>query len=249
MRISLLLLLVFLGSCASVKPPTPIVIIDESPIVVTPDVVEVEEIKLGTKRKLWSTFYKTPELKSGTGSFCLRDKNAECISKGIRHDQKCFIQMQGSGVIDGRMYAYHSASSRGIPNADSCATYGRTWKGSGGVRFYNNDSYKYGKGSFNNPLVPFVSIACPKEFKNNHKFFIPAAKGRLLPDGTKHNGVFICHDRGGAIEGNHIDTFLGLVDYSTDWKMFDWNRGQKHNPFTHIHSTSSRTFDAFDVIE
>lgn len=250
MKLIKLLLLSLLVSCATTvqeKPQAPTQQQAEEPS--EPTVEPVKELKLGTKRRLWSTFYKTPELKSGSGSYCLRDKDGKCISGGIRHDQKCFIQMQGSGVIDGNMYAFHSVSSSGIPSKDSCSKYGRTWRGSGNVKFYINNEFKYGKGSFNNPLVPFKSIACPKEFKNNHKFFIPAAKGILLPDGTTHNGVFICHDRGGAIKGNHIDTFLGLVDYSTNWKMFDWARGHEVNPFNHIHSTSSRTFDAYDVVE
>ena len=242
------LVLVFLSRCATTPPTTP----QEETKPVGPTKPE-EAVKLtfkkGKKRTLWSTYYKTPKLKSGTGSFCLRDKTAKCISGGIRHDQKCFVQMQGSGVIDGKMFAYHSASSRGIPSSDSCAKYGNAWKGSGNVRFYISEVFKYGKGSFNNPLVPYKSIACPREFKNNHKFFIPDAKGVVLPDGSTHNGVFVCHDRGGAIKGNHIDTFLGLIDYSTNWKMFDWNRGAKNNPFKHVKSTKGGTFTAYDIKE
>ena len=246
MKKLLLLLFIFTG-CATTTPPQQ----TTKPDTPVKDETAVElPLKLGTKRKLWSTFYKTPAIKSGTGSFCLRDKDAKCISKGIRHDQKCFIQMQGSGIVDGKMYAYHHpASSRGIPAKDSCAKYGNLWKTSQNVRFYVSEKFKFGKGSFNNELTPYVSIACPREFKNNHKFFIPAAKGVKLPDGTIHDGVFICHDRGGAIKGNHIDTFLGIVDYATNWKMFDWNRGAKNNPFTHIKSTKSGTFTAYDVIE
>jgi hypothetical protein len=244
----LLIILLPLGGCAT-KTPTPPTTTEPTKPEEPTKPVELSKLKLGTKRTLWSTYYKTPELKSGTGSFCLRDKDAKCISGGIRHDQKCFIQMQGSGVIDGKMFAYHSASSRGIPSSDSCAKYGNAWKGSGNVRFYVSEVFKYGKGSFNNPLIPFKSIACPREFKNNHAFLIPDAKGITLPDGSIHNGVFYCHDRGGAIKGNQIDTFLGLIDYSTNWKMFDWNRGAKNNPFTHVKSTKSGTFTAYDILE
>lgn len=245
MRNLLVLLLLCVFGCGTM-PEIP----SEAPRPVQTVKPEPKEVKLGTKRELWSTFYKTPEIKSGGGNFCLRDKNAKCITKGIRHDQKCFIQMQGSGVVDGKTYNFqHPPSSRGIPSKDSCAKYGRVWRGSGNVRFYTSERFPYGKGSFNNPLFPYKSIACPKEFKDNHKFFIPDAKGVVLPDGSKHNGIFICHDRGGAIKGRHIDTFLGNVDYSTNWKMFDWNRGAKSNPFTHISSSKNKTFIAFDVVE
>jgi hypothetical protein len=155
--------------------------------------------------------------------------------------------MQGSGVIDGKMYAYHSAKS-GVPRKDSCAKYGKAWRGSGNVRFYVDQNFKYGKGSFNNSLYPFKSIACPPQYRNRTRIYVPAAVGVLVSN-VPHTGVFHCDDRGGAIKGNHIDTFLGLIDYSTNWKMKDWARPAKYNPFKHVKSSSSKTFDAFLVIE
>lgn len=253
MKVNFLLLLLLATICSSCwdKEPAPT---PAKPEVTQPTATPIPtpkpELKLGKKYRLWSTFYKTPALYSAKEEkFCLKDMTGKCVSGNIKHDQKCFIQMQGSGIIDGVLFVYEGASSRGIPASDSCSRYGSTWNGSGNVRFKPSTEFKYGKGSFNNPLIPYVSIACPKEFPNNMKFYIPDAKGIKLPDGSVHDGIFICHDRGGAIKGDHIDTFIGIVDYSTNWKMKDWARGGAQNPFTHVKSSASFKFDAYHVLE
>lgn len=245
-----LLLLIFIAfSCTKKEPPvyTPPVQ-DDKPIVVTPETQESKELKLGKKYNLWSTYYFSPWIKSNPkAKYCLQDKNGSCISPKISHDQMCFFQMQGSGKIDENIYAYSSANSKRLP--PSCKKYGGAYGGSHKVKFYINNKFKYGKGSFNNPLIPFKSIACPPQFANNKKLYIPKAKGVKLPDGTVHDGVFICHDRGGAIKGNKIDTFIGIVDMRENWKMSDWSRIWNYNPFkNHVKSSSSKTFEAYEVL-
>jgi 3D (Asp-Asp-Asp) domain-containing protein len=74
------------------------------------------------------------------------------------------------------------------------------------------------------------------------KIYIPDAQGAILPDGSKHNGIFECGDTGGAITGNHIDVFIGAVKGGNSEAM-------QVNPFSFIKSNSSKTFKAYVIKE
>lgn len=221
----------------------------------SPSLEPQSELKLGKKLSLWATAYFSPHIKSNPNEkYCLEDKNNKCISPKIRHDQMCFIQMQGSGKIDNKFFTFSGRSRK--TRFEPCYRYGQStpsgynvWSASNQVRFSHNKNTEYGKGSFDNELVPFLSIACPKKYKNLTKFFIPAAKGVKLPNGEIHDGIFRCDDRGGAIKGNQIDVFIGLVDMRTNWKMNDWARAARSNPFKFVKSSKEHTFNAYEVIE
>jgi len=244
-------MLIGLFSCSNspIKPTKePVKVVSKGP-------VKASKLKLGKAITLWSTGYFSPWIKSNPNEkYCLQDVNGKCISGMIRHDQMCFMQMQGSGKIDGKFFTFVTANDARKP-ARTCYEYGskkkrtNVWSSSHKVKFRWNKTTKFGRGSFSNELVPFVSIACPKQYANNTKFYIEEAEGLKLPNGKTHDGIFSCHDRGGAIKGNHIDTFIGLLDMRENWKMNDWARATRFNPFKHVKSKSSGTFKARMVVK
>jgi hypothetical protein len=198
------------------------------------------EIK-GDKALGYFTYYFSPILKSDPrGKTCLQDMSGKCISKPLNADKACFIQMQGSGMVDGVFYSYAGESRRYIKH--SCSKWGSIYAPQKVVRFEVDTKTTFGKGSFSNELVPYRSLACPIELKNNQIIFIPEAKGKLIPPGVNykdqfvHDGIFKCHDRGGNIKKKgfgkyRFDLFIGLVDFTKNWKMNDWAKPYGDNPF------------------
>ena len=238
MKTLILISLVALVSCSTELPK-----VEPAP---TKPVVE-ETLKLGKRYKGRFTKYIAAKVDSDGGAYCLQDKNNKCISKGLSRDKVCFLQMQGSGMVDDVMYSWDSPNKI---TKHSCATWGSTYARSNVTRFKVND-ISHSIGSFNNILTPFYSVACPRQFKNRTRIYVPSAKGISLPDGGKHSGVFTCDDRGGAIkklpDGTYkIDTFIGLVHFKP-WKMNDWGMLTKKSPFTHTRN-QKETHD-FYVVE
>lgn len=171
---------------------------------------------------LWATWYFVPSLTSIPNGIHVRNMKNKTLGPKLSRKDWCQLAMEGTGFIDGKTYNYA----------------GTTWRykvkcqhgPSGRVKFYETKE-KYGIGNRNNPLRPFVSIACDqKKFKYGQKFFIPKAKGVLLPNNKIHNGIFVCEDVGGLIKGNHIDVFIGA---------------EKKNFFDFVKSNKSKTFEAY----
>jgi hypothetical protein len=220
---NLIKVIIFLtvASCATVEKPAPVK-------------EDKKEIELGKRLKGRFTVYASAKVKSDpNGNFCLQDSNNGCISPKLNRDKVCFLQMQGSGMVDDVMYSWSSPNKT---TKHSCATWGSTYARSNVTRFkVNNVSHSI--GSFNNILRPFYSVACPREFKNRQRIYVPAAVGVRLPNNSIHDGIFTCDDRGGAIvkkaDGTYkIDTFIGLVHFHP-WKMNDWGLTGRTSPFKH----------------
>ena len=172
--------------------------------------------------KLWGTTYSLPSFTSVSRGFAVRDIHGKKLGPILSKSDWCSLAMEGSGIIDGQVYTYDGTSSRYIVRCKHRA--------SGKVKF-KKGKHKYGTGNRNNPLTPFKSVACDQhKFKYGQKFFIPAAQGLSMPDGTTHNGEFTCEDVGGLIKDNHLDFFIG---------------GAKKNPFPFVKSSSKYTFKAY----
>lgn len=251
MRIILLIALLAFASCNSQKPttepePTP-------PVVTTPSEPTQPEMKLGPKISLWSTYYFIPKFDSQSSGYPLRDMNAKALTKNLSLDHWCFVGLQGTVNIDGKTFGYTDKStSKRVPCEKSFLRKVSFAYSTGNVKFHP-DAHEFGTGNKNNPLTPFKSIACDQgKYKFKQKFFIPSAKGTVLPDGSIHDGVFICEDVGGAIKRNHIDTFIGFVDmrgkdFSKRYSIaFATIPKQMRN---YIKSESSGSFDAYLILE
>lgn len=172
---------------------------------------------------LWATWYNMPSFKTIEDGIPLRDKKGNILGLKISHSDFCSLAMEGSGYVDGHTLNYAGGSSKNFVK-------GCRYKPSGRAKFYITD-HPYAVGNRDNPLKPFVSVACDQsKYKFGQRFFIPEAKGTNLPNGSIHNGWFICEDVGGLIKGNHIDVFIGPY---------------KVNPFPFIRSRKMSTFKAY----
>lgn len=65
------------------------------------------------------------------------------------------------------------------------------------------------------PADPYRTAAVdPRFVKLGSKIYIPQLEGTVLPDGSKHDGIFIANDRG-HFRGAHVDIFVGVGPRAT----------------------------------
>lgn len=110
------------------------------------------------------------------------------------------LLMEGSAILKDR------------GQGERAVNYGGKIKGE--HRYYFLNRCKYGEGVRRNLcLLPYHTIAADnKVHKVNEVIYVPAARGILLPDGTRHEGYFIVRDTGGAFNGigsQRVDMFTG----------------------------------------
>lgn len=215
--------------------------VPSEPDVDTPEPVKEVSLEGATKIKLWATYYYVQNAKAVDSGIPLRDMSDRSIGPKLDSSTWCRAAIEGTVSVDGQVYNYAGTKN---PRQTSCSH-----SPSERVR-WKKSPFKYGIGNKSNALVPFKSLACDQgSVRKSRKFwsggyldfdqkvYIPDAKGTKLPNGDIHDGVFICHDVGGAIYGNHIDVFLGDIPFGMSEREF--------NPFSWIKSNSSKTFDAY----
>jgi hypothetical protein len=205
---------------------------------------EVIDLDTATKVKLWATRYYLYEAQSasGAGSVAIKDMQGNVIGPSLKSKDWCLATIEGSVRVDGRTFNY--AGTTGLPQTRCSAK-----KANARMRWQESE-HKYGLGNKSNPLIPFKTIACDQGTVANSKpwlnggfakfgqrFFIPAAKGTRLPDGSLHDGIFVCGDVGSAITGNHIDVFIGGAK--------GWRDAAKKDPFSFIRSNANASFVAY----
>ncbi len=82
----------------------------------------------------------------------------------------------------------------------------------GQIRF-EISKYEYGRGVGQCALDPFHTIAVdPAKIPLGSVVQIAETVGMVLPDGSKHNGLWKAEDIGGAIQADRIDLFVGEGD-------------------------------------
>lgn len=236
MKLLILLISLTLIGCSTVRQVENTEEVEINPSTTT----ETHTIDLtgATKYRGRFTVYASAAVDSDPdGKYCLQDKNNRCISAPLNYDKVCFLQMQGGGTVDNVKYSWGGTNRR---SKHSCSKWGRTYAKTVITRFKRNE-VSHSIGSFNNILSPFKSVACPREFSNKTRIYVPVANGIKLPDNSVHDGVFVCDDRGGAIkrlsDGTYkIDTFIGLINFKP-WKMNDWGLTTRKSPFKHTGNT------------
>ena len=81
------------------------------------------------------------------------------------------------------------------------------------IRFRFSDA-PYGLSHRETPLVPFRSVAVDEEIiALGSVLYVPALEGLILPDGSRHDGIFFADDVGSALRGRCIDFFVGFEDH------------------------------------
>lgn len=116
------------------------------------------------------------------------------------------LAMEGTGILyeqDGKQFTVNWFGQQGRR---------------GPYKYLVLDKCKYGIGSQgeNLCLLPLHTFATdPKAHKIGDIIYLPKADGLTLPDGSKHNGIFIVLDTGSAFIGigpRRVDVFTGLQD-------------------------------------
>ena len=83
--------------------------------------------------------------------------------------------------------------------------------------------YPFGIGVAGYALVPYRSLAVdPRFVPLGSPVELPELIGMPLPDGSTHDGCFVAVDRGGAINGHHLDLFLPSPAAHRELQRMGW---------------------------
>jgi 3D (Asp-Asp-Asp) domain-containing protein len=151
----------------------------------------------------------------------------------------CFAALEGSARLerlDGSVLTVNYAGV-GALVVDCGPPLGNArWRGQGTVRF-GLARGTYGDGTGGHVLAPFRTIATdPTVIPTGSVVYVPSARGvGFVFEGESytHDGYFFAADVGGAIRGEHIDTYTGVSG----------------SPFPHVGDAPSARFDAVVLAE
>lgn len=191
--------------------------------------------------KLWATHYSIPRVyaQHGDDAVALLDIHGNELGAKLSPKDFCRAAMEGTvAVLSKRGKKLYDFD--GIADAEQvdCKQYFPRHAAIGRSRFKPARGV-HGSGAGGRSMVPYRSIAVdPRLIALGSVLFVPAARGVVVTldngDTQIHDGYFYAADTGGAIEGNHVDVFIG---YSA------WN------PFSFVKSHPGATFDAYLVEE
>ena len=199
---------------------------------------------MGANLRLWGTHYHTEVVSpaaSGMEAISLMGRDDSAISAGLTVRDWCAAALQGSVSVkrlDGSAKTYIYVDSNGPEQADCDQYLGSL---SDGVKLatrrarFKPLNHPMGCGTRRAPLMPFRTIAVdPAVIPMGRVIFVPQLRGlEFTLDGKPftHDGYLIAGDRGGAVEGRHIDVFT-----------------TEDTPLEELFSGSSTdTFDAYPV--
>jgi len=156
---------------------------------------------LPSEKKEWEkagravlTFYwivdETSSRYDGKRETELRESRGRVIAKTHSRFRKDLV-MEGTGWLrDGRTVRFD-----------------RTVNGEHRFRIIRS---RYGVTATGCPTVPYRTVAVDPSFVTlGSKVYIPKLQGTVLPDGSKHDGIFVANDRGN-FRGAHVDVFVGI---------------------------------------
>ncbi|MDP3738135.1 MAG: 3D domain-containing protein [Hyphomonadaceae bacterium] len=177
--------------------------------------------KKGKAMKLWATYYHMPTLRPSLSNITARPllgRNGKAISPPLSVQDWCDAAMQGSVWVDNGVEeptAYMYVDSRG-PEQNTCDKYfgelsvriKSATRRSRFIAFHHPQACDVRPI----PLMAFRTIAVdPDKIKMGTVLYVPALRGLGFWDNGElyaHDGYVVASDRGGAIEGNHIDMFV-----------------------------------------
>lgn len=190
---------------------------------------------------LWATYYYLHQAQRIAGGNPLYDRTGNHLGIELSDRDWCAAALQGSVAIsDGtQSLGTFNFAGRGSTMQVNCAVFYpnlRTVNATSRARFIRSNT-PFGEGVRGNQLVPYRTVAVdPGVIPIGSVLYIPAARGVVitLPGGGQavHDGYFYAADVGGAVQGNHIDVFIGPTT---------------RNPFAFVRSTQSGSFQAFLV--
>jgi 3D (Asp-Asp-Asp) domain-containing protein len=191
--------------------------------------------------KLWGTYYKMHVASSISSGFPLLGKKNKTLGPKLSKKDWCDSALEGTVAVSERnittIYTY--MDKKGPIQLDCSNLYSklknRVLQSMSKSRFVVSKA-PYGYGVKGWHIVPYKTIAVDKEFiPYGSVIYVPKARGLeiILPSGNVvlHNGYFYAGDTGGAIKGNHVDVFTGVL---------------QKNPFaSFVKSDMNKTFQAY----
>lgn len=201
----------------------------------------------GKMLELWATWYHMPTVEAASltaaNALPLVGRAGKAISARLSVDDWCDAAMQGSVWVrsdNGVQTAYVYIDDKG-PEQNNCdKALGNLSAGiKAATRRARFAAFTHPRGCDVRPipLMPYRTVAVdPKRIPMGTVLYIPQLRGEpFWLEGAlyEHDGYVIASDRGGAIEGNHIDIFVADV---------------ARDPFPHvIKSREGATFQAFVI--
>jgi 3D (Asp-Asp-Asp) domain-containing protein len=192
-----------------------------------------------TKLDVWATYYSVPRVHAlAQAGNALFDKEGRDLGVHISDADWCAAAMNGTVEVTTRhgLKRIFSFDGEGDEAQVDCEPYYPGYPAIGRSRFHVAHA-RYGEGAHGVHVVPYRTIAVdPRFLAQGTVLYVPQARGTVvtLPSGETHihDGYFYAADTGGAIEGNHIDVFLGFSVY---------------NPFIFVKSRSDAEVEAYVV--
>lgn len=175
---------------------------------------------------IWGTYYYLPRYEAVNGGYALRDSYGRHMGVELSQHDWCFGALEGSfqvHTLQGTFRTFNYHRSGQVPQVN-CSSYFSTDVSRS--RFIVAKGL-YGDGVNGYKLVPYRSIAVDSSvIPVGTVLYVPMARGvRITLDSgesVEHDGYFFAADKGGAIQGDHIDVFIGR---STE-NPFEWIRSR-----------------------
>lgn len=188
---------------------------------------------------LWATYYRIPTVTNrGSAGIPLLDMDGNSLGVGLSRIDWCNAALEGSvRVVDqnGKDAVFNYAGNRQSFKQTDCSDY-VSLPGLAYSRFYAAKG-AFGDGVAGYHLKPYRTIAVdPAYIPYGTLIYVPSARGTavIMPDGKQavHDGYFYAADTGGALQGRHIDVFIGSAG---------------ENPFSFVRSNKNGLFKAYIV--
>jgi len=186
---------------------------------------------------LWATYYRIPIVPdAGYDGIPLLDISGRDLEYSLSPNDWCHAALEGSVRVikkDGLGTVFNFSGTRQNRLQVDCVPYVGL-SDLGYSRFYRAKG-PFGDGVNGYLLRPYRTLAVdPSVIPYGSVLYIPSARGTqiTLSDGASiiHDGYFFAADTGGAINGNHIDVFIGSADA---------------NPLRFVKSAKSGSFKAY----
>src|SRR5262245_40820151 len=175
--------------------------------------------------KLWATHYSIPRVyeQRGDDAVALLDIHGNELGAKLSPKDFCRAAMEGTvAVLSKRGKKLYDFDGIGDDEQADCKPYFPRHAAIGRSRFKPARTV-HGSGAGGRSMVPYRSIAVDRRLiPLGSVLYIPAARGTVVTldngDTQIHDGYFYAADTGGAIDGNHVDVFIG---YSA-WNPFSF---------------------------
>jgi 3D (Asp-Asp-Asp) domain-containing protein len=215
------------------------------------NLAEPSDSEISEVVSLWATYYRIPTVQNrGSSGVPLLDMGGNSLGVSLSRYDWCTAALEGSvRVVDsnGKDTVFNFAGTRDSFKQTDCSDY-VSLPGLVYSRFYAAKG-AFGDGVAGYHLKPYRTIAVdPSYIPYGTLIYVPSARGTplVMADGKQavHDGYFFAADTGGALQGKHIDVFIG----SSTENPFQFVRSNKNGLFKAYIINSREKSDRFESV-